>query len=198
MRAKLQQIKQELRTRMHEPIEATGKWLKRVVLGYYQYHAVPGNLQQLGRCRWRLARLWRYVLRRRSQKSRVTWKEIGPVLDRWIPAPRTLHPTRMCASTLVSKGGAVCGSSARTDLCGGRPAMAVPTATTMVAKTVEAQNGGRGPDTVSSPMGVVSQMIRLWKEKVNSDLLVTLAGALSPPELKKVVDSLLKFYLSRR
>jgi group II intron reverse transcriptase/maturase len=49
MRAKLQQIKQELRARMHEPVEATGKWLKRVVLGYYQYHAVPGNLQQLGR-----------------------------------------------------------------------------------------------------------------------------------------------------
>jgi len=92
MRAKLQQIKQELRTRMHEPVAATGQWLKRVVLGYYQYHAVPGNLQQLGRFRWRLTRVWRYVLRRRSQKSRVTWKEISPVFDRWIPAPRTLHP----------------------------------------------------------------------------------------------------------
>jgi group II intron reverse transcriptase/maturase len=92
MRAKLQQIKQELRARMHAPVEATGKWLKRVVLGYYQYHAVPGNLQQLGRFRWRLARLWRYVLRRRSQKSRVTWNVISPIFDRWIPAPRTLHP----------------------------------------------------------------------------------------------------------
>jgi len=77
---------------MHQPIEATGKWLKRVVLGYYQYHAVPGNLQQLGTSAGSLARLWRYVLRRRSQNSRVSWKEIGPVLDRWIPAPRTLHP----------------------------------------------------------------------------------------------------------
>jgi RNA-directed DNA polymerase len=92
MRAKLQQIKQELRARMHQAVEATGKWLQRVVMGYYQYHAVPGNLQQLGRFRWRLTRLWRYVLRRRSQKSRVTWKEIGPIVDRWIPAPRTLHP----------------------------------------------------------------------------------------------------------
>lgn len=92
MRAKLQQMKRELRARMHQPVAATGKWLKRVVLGYYQYHAVPGNLWQLGRFRWRLARLWRYVLRRRSQKSRVNWKEIGPVFDRWIPAPRTLHP----------------------------------------------------------------------------------------------------------
>lgn len=92
MRAKLQQIKQELHARMHQPVEATGKWLKRVAEGYYQYHAVPGNLQQLGRFRWRLARLWRSVLRRRSQKSRVTWNVIGPICDRWIPAPRTLHP----------------------------------------------------------------------------------------------------------
>ena len=91
-RAKLQQIKHELRARMHEPVAATGQWLKRVVLGYYQYHAVLGNLWQLGCFRCRLARLWRYVLRRRSQKSRVTWKEIGPVFDRWIPASRTLHP----------------------------------------------------------------------------------------------------------
>ena len=92
MRAKLQQIKQELRARMHHAVEATGKWLRRVVLGYYQYHAVPGNLQQLGRFRWRLARLWRYVLRRRSQHSRVSWNVLGPIIDRWIPAPRTLHP----------------------------------------------------------------------------------------------------------
>jgi len=92
IRAKLQQIKQELRARMHAPAEATGKWPKRVVLGYYQYRAVPGNLQQLARFRWRLARLWRFVLRRRSQKSWVTWDEIRPVFDRRIPAPRTLHP----------------------------------------------------------------------------------------------------------
>jgi hypothetical protein len=34
-----------------------------------------------------------------------------------------------CASTPISKGGAVCGNPARTDLCGGRAAMLVPTAT---------------------------------------------------------------------
>ena len=38
----------ELRARMHEPVQATGQWLKRVVLGYYQYHAVPGNLVAVG------------------------------------------------------------------------------------------------------------------------------------------------------
>jgi RNA-directed DNA polymerase len=41
MRAKLQALKEELRQRMHEPIVETGKWLKTVVRGYYQYHAIP-------------------------------------------------------------------------------------------------------------------------------------------------------------
>ena len=43
-----------------------------------------------------------------------------------VPALFILIP--MCASTLVSKGGAVCGNSARTDLCGGWSAMVIPTA----------------------------------------------------------------------
>src|SRR5258707_11818415 len=47
MRAKLQEIKQELRQRMHQPIREQGKWLKQVVGGYFRYHAVPTNSQAL-------------------------------------------------------------------------------------------------------------------------------------------------------
>ena len=43
MRAKLQQIKQQLRKRMHDPVAQTGAWLKSVVQGYFNYYAVPGN-----------------------------------------------------------------------------------------------------------------------------------------------------------
>ena len=43
MRVKLQAIKQEMRRRMHEPIPEQGKWLKQVVTGYFNYHAVPTN-----------------------------------------------------------------------------------------------------------------------------------------------------------
>jgi len=39
MRAKLHAIKQELRRKMHEPVAQVGAWLKRVVEGYYRYHA---------------------------------------------------------------------------------------------------------------------------------------------------------------
>ena len=92
MRKKLSEIKQELRTRMHEPIAQTGKWLKQVVQGYYRYHAVPGNLRRLSLFRGRLQRLWRQVLRRRGQKQRLTWERLDRLFKRWIPVPRCLHP----------------------------------------------------------------------------------------------------------
>jgi RNA-directed DNA polymerase len=92
MRAKLSEIKQELRTRMHEPIAQTGKWLKQVVQGYYRYHAVPGNLRRLSVFRGRLQRIWRQTLRRRGQKQRLTWEKLNRIFQRWIPIPRRLHP----------------------------------------------------------------------------------------------------------
>ena len=92
MAAKLQQIKQELRRRMHEPVAHTAERLKRVVNGYYQYHAVPGNTPALGRFRYRLARIWRQVLCRRSQKRRLNWQRFYRLFDRWIPVARVLHP----------------------------------------------------------------------------------------------------------
>jgi hypothetical protein len=92
MRAKLQGIKQELRRKMHEPVSVVGEWLKRVVEGYYRYHAVPGNIVALGRFRDRLCRLWRQVLRRRSQRRRPGWDRLRLTFERWIPRPHVLHP----------------------------------------------------------------------------------------------------------
>ena len=47
MVAKLKAIKSELRRRMHDRTAEVGAWLRKVVLRYYQYHAVPGNTTQL-------------------------------------------------------------------------------------------------------------------------------------------------------
>src|SRR5579864_1818875 len=47
MVAKLKAIKAELQRRKHHRTTEVGAWLRRVVLGYYQYHAVPGNTRQL-------------------------------------------------------------------------------------------------------------------------------------------------------
>jgi group II intron reverse transcriptase/maturase len=92
MVAKLKAIKADLQRRKHDPTRETGAWLRKVVLGYYQYHAVPGNSTQL-RVFWRRAcRLWRSVLVRRSQRAQVRWGRLFPILYRWIPQPRVLHP----------------------------------------------------------------------------------------------------------
>ncbi len=92
MVAKLHQLKAVLRRRMHEPTALVGAWLKRVVEGFYQYHAVPGNSDRLALFQYRLRMLWRRVLFRRSQKGRKSWKRLNRLLDRWIPRPRVLHP----------------------------------------------------------------------------------------------------------
>jgi RNA-directed DNA polymerase len=92
MRAKLQEIKQELRRRMHDPVEQTGKWLKSVMQGYFNYHAVPGNLGRLKVFHRRVQRLWRWALRRRGQPHRPSWARILRLTERWLPKPRVLHP----------------------------------------------------------------------------------------------------------
>jgi RNA-directed DNA polymerase len=92
MVAKLRVLKAELRRRMHEPAAVVGEWLRKAVLGYYQYHAVPGNLDRLFTFRHRLRRQWRKILLRRSQRAKMSWDRLQPLLDRWIPPPRVLHP----------------------------------------------------------------------------------------------------------
>jgi len=92
MAAKLQAIKTELRRRMHEPIPVVGAWVQKVVTGYDQYHAIPGNLDRLSVFHHRLRRLWARLLGRRSQRGWIPWQRLGPLLDRWIPPPRVLHP----------------------------------------------------------------------------------------------------------
>src|ERR1700674_813145 len=93
--AKLQAIKTELKRRRHEPIPSVGAWLRQVTSGYYQYHAVPGNLPRLHLFRWRLGWVWCRALSRRSQRCRISWARLHRLVERWIPVPRVLHPYPM-------------------------------------------------------------------------------------------------------
>ncbi len=92
MRDKLQQLKRALKARMHNPIPDTGDWLKRVLEGYYRYFAVPFNRRRLSAFRYRLGRIWRKILGRRSEKGRVTWERMKRIVDAWLPNPRVQHP----------------------------------------------------------------------------------------------------------
>ena len=92
MRNRLKEIRQALRRRMHQPIPVVGRWLRRVVQGFFNYHAVPGNSQRLEAFRNDVARAWLHMLRRRSQRSRMPWSRFGPLIDRYLPKVRVLHP----------------------------------------------------------------------------------------------------------
>jgi group II intron reverse transcriptase/maturase len=92
MRARLRAVKERLARIRHRPIREQGLWLGRVLAGYFQYFATPGNIPALESFRTQVTRLWHQSLRRRSQRHRLSWDRFGPLTDRALPRPRVLHP----------------------------------------------------------------------------------------------------------
>ena len=92
LQAKLNEVKAELRRRMHHPIREQGAWLRSVVGGHIRYYGVPTNGQALGIFRFQAGRLWMRTLRRRSQKHRLPWARMKRLIDRWLPPARICHP----------------------------------------------------------------------------------------------------------
>ena len=92
MRAKLHQVKAELKQRWHHPIPEQGRWLSSVLTGHFRYYAVPDNNEALQTFRFTVAWHWWRALRRRSQRSRMTWQRMRRIVERWLPRARILHP----------------------------------------------------------------------------------------------------------
>jgi RNA-directed DNA polymerase len=92
MHVKLAELKASLWRAMHWTMREAGRWLASVLRGYYQYHAVPGNLRRLYALRWRLMMCWWRVLRRRSQRHRLPWERFFRIVNHWLPEPRVVHP----------------------------------------------------------------------------------------------------------
>jgi len=91
MRAKLLELKGELRRRLHWPVPVVGKWLRVVLLGHYRYFGVPGNIRKIGAFKYHLSLLWFRTLRRRSQRHRLIWERMSRLINRWLPRPRICH-----------------------------------------------------------------------------------------------------------
>ena len=92
MRAKLKEVKEELRKRMHLSVSEMGKWLRSVVNGYYRYHSVPRNLNVMKSFYREIGKLWHAALSRRSHKANVDWRRMFKIITRWIPKPYVTHP----------------------------------------------------------------------------------------------------------
>jgi RNA-directed DNA polymerase len=102
MRAKLREVKDQLKRRRHQPIPEQGRWLASVVRGYRAYYAVPGNRAAVATFRTQVTKLWHEALERRSQRTRINWARMNRLATRWLPPARVVHPfpdVRFRAST---------------------------------------------------------------------------------------------------
>jgi len=92
--ATVQRIGQALKANRSLPIVEQGTWLRSVVRGWLNYHAVPGNSMAIHQFRDRVVDAWRRALSRRSQTARAgtTWIIMRKLADTFLPPARILHP----------------------------------------------------------------------------------------------------------
>jgi RNA-directed DNA polymerase len=104
MRAKLQEVKVELKRRLHSPVPEVGRWLGAVVRGYCQYHGIAGNAWAIRQFRQEVGRLWHRALRRRSQKGQVSWERMKRLIERYLPRAHIVHPWPSVTFAVMTQG----------------------------------------------------------------------------------------------
>jgi group II intron reverse transcriptase/maturase len=92
LRAKLKQAKAEIMRRRHLPVPEQGRWLASVIWGHQGYYGVPGNYRAVHAFRTQVTRHWHHALKRRGQKTRLTWARMNRLVTRWLPRTRITHP----------------------------------------------------------------------------------------------------------
>lgn len=92
LRAKLKEVRAELRSRMHDPIPVQGTYLRMVVTGHTRYFGVPLNSPAISVFRKEICRIWLKVLRRRSHMHKLTWARMQRLIAKWIPPTPICHP----------------------------------------------------------------------------------------------------------
>ena len=90
--SKLSALKDGIERRQHLPIPEQGRWLANVLRGHYQYYAVPDNSKALHAFRRQAEWHWYRALRRRSQRTTITWEQMSRLANRWLPPPRIRRP----------------------------------------------------------------------------------------------------------
>jgi RNA-directed DNA polymerase len=104
LRAKLKEVKAQLRRRRHDPVPEVGAWLGSVVRGHCQYYGIPGNWRAIRRFRDEVSRHWHQTLSRRSQKGRVKWDRMQRLIQRWLPRPSVVHPSSWVMFAVMTQG----------------------------------------------------------------------------------------------
>jgi RNA-directed DNA polymerase len=88
----LHRITQWCKAYRHLPVKDQHKALVRKLTGHFAYYGITGNGPSLNRLRTGVTRAWRTWLRRRSQKTRLTWERFCRLLQRYpLPLVRVVH-----------------------------------------------------------------------------------------------------------
>ena len=91
---KIQEYKCKIKRAMHQPLDNILQWLKRSLIGYYNYYAIHDNLDTLCQLRYFVLISLGKTLMRRSQKAykTVNWDYVFDKLAPLIPFPKVVHP----------------------------------------------------------------------------------------------------------
>ena len=94
LRAKLKQVKEEMRQRRHQPIPEQGKWLKQVLTGYSRIlrgadqWSDPFERSAIGSSTSGDARS-----NDAARRTRMTWRRMTKLVNDFLPRVRNLHPS---------------------------------------------------------------------------------------------------------
>ena len=91
--AKLASLRDQMRKRRHQPVEAQRSWLASVLNGHYRYYGVPTNSRGLHQFRERVRVAWHRQLQQRSQRAHWTREQLTKFERHFpLPLPRIHHP----------------------------------------------------------------------------------------------------------
>ena len=84
-------VAERCRRHRHHEVQAQHAALKRRLVGHFNYFGVNGNARSMMRVRHATIRVWFKWLRRRSQRTRLTWERFARLLERFpLPRPRVV------------------------------------------------------------------------------------------------------------
>jgi RNA-directed DNA polymerase len=99
LRRALKSVADFCRRHRREPVKEQQAGLKRRLVGHFNYFGVNGNIRSLRKLVRGTERLWRKWLRRRSQRTRLTWERFKATILRAFPLPKPTIRVQIWASS---------------------------------------------------------------------------------------------------
>lgn len=94
----LSRVMEWCRGHRHDAVREQHRVLAAKLRGHFQYFGVTGNWKMLARFRYEVIHVWHKWLRRRSQRTSMTWERMDQLLERYLlprPCIAHRHPSRV-------------------------------------------------------------------------------------------------------